>query len=125
MAKNEQDTDAPTPHRRISRRLTPAQYAQWRPLIEVARNVGIGVSGTRGVGKSTLLFLITWLDAIIYDRPLVAILPISQVFDLFATQVSLRHPKEQATIWPKVRYVPMSGYQVVPNSPVSEWYVTP
>src|SRR3954449_12217092 len=105
-----------TPRRRINRMLTPEEYRQWRPLIEVARNVGVGVTGTRGVGKSTLLFLITWLDAIIYDKPLVAILPISQVFDLFATQVSLLHPKEQAKIWPTVRYVPMSGYQVEPDS---------
>jgi len=125
MAKKAKDDDAPKPHRRINRTLTPQQYAQWRPLLEVARNVGIGVTGTRGVGKSTLLFLITWLDAIIYDKPLVAILPIAQVFDLFATQVSLLHPKEQAAIWPKVRYVPMSGYQVVPGSPVSEWFVMP
>src|SRR4051794_26217461 len=117
--------DAPKPQRRINRKLTPEQYARWEPFLAVARNVGVGVTGTRGVGKSTLLFLITWLDAIIDDKPLVAILPISQVFDLFATQVSLLHPKEQAKIWPKVRYVPMSGYQVEPDSPVSEWYVMP
>src|SRR3954463_13004434 len=109
------------PNRRINRKLTPAQYALWQPLIEVARNVGTGVSGTRGVGKSTLLFLIAWLDAIIFDKPLVALLPTPQVFDLFATQVSLLPPEEQALIWPKVRYVPMSGYQVEPDSPVSEW----
>jgi hypothetical protein len=113
------------PRRRIGRRLTPEQYALWRPLREIARNVGVGVTGTRGVGKSTLLFLLAWLDAVVFDKPLVAILPISQVFDLFATHVALLHPEEQAAIWPKVYFVPMSGYQVVPGSPAAEWYVLP
>lgn len=119
------DNSARRPNRRITRNLTPEQEAQWRPLREIARNVGVGVTGTRGVGKSTLLFLLTWLDAIVDDKPLVAILPISQVFDLFITQVCRLHPDEQAVIWPKVRFVPMAGYQVEPQSPLVEWYVTP
>ncbi len=111
--------------RRLTRRL-PAQAAPvWRPLIEIARNVGIGACGTRGVGKSTLLFLFAWLDTVIFNKSLVAILPTSNVFDLLATNIALLHPDDQAALWPHIRYVPLSGYEVVPNSPVSEWYVLP
>lgn len=119
MAKKAKDDDAPKPHRRINRTLTPQQYAQWRPLLEVARNVGIGVTGTRGVGKSTLLFLITWLDAIIYDKPLVAILPIAQVFDLFATQVSSSTPRSKPPSGPRCATCPCPGTRwcLAPRSP--------
>ena len=113
------------PQRRLRRRLTPQTSPAWEPLLQIARNVGVGVTGTRGVGKSTLLFLLAWLDAVVYDKPLVAILPISQVFDLFATQLALLHPSDQAAIWPKIRYVPLAGYPVEPGAPTSEWYVLP
>jgi hypothetical protein len=118
-------TSGRLPHRRLRHRLSNESYPLWEPLLAIARNVGVGVTGTRGVGKSTLLFLLAWLDAIVYDKPLVAILPISQVFDLFATQLALLHPKDQAAIWPKIRYVPLAGYPVVPGSPVTDWYVLP
>src|SRR3712207_8599359 len=60
----------------------------------------------------------SWLDSIFSNKPVVAILPIPQVFDLFATLLSHFHPDDQARVWPYIRYVPMAGYQVVPHSPV-------
>src|SRR5688572_13528386 len=87
----------------ISARPTAAELRSWEFLLTLCRNVSVGVTGTRGVGKSTLLFLLAWLDAVVFDKATVVICPVPQVIDLFFHHVCLLHPRDQAIIWPKIR----------------------
>src|SRR3954463_12404252 len=96
-------------HRRVAQPLTarptPDQLRPWEFLLTLCRTVSVGVTGTRGVGKSTLLFLLAWLDAVVFDKAMVVICPVPQVIDLFFHHLCLLNPRDQAVIWPKIRYL--------------------
>lgn len=109
------------PNRHLPRTLPPA----FDPLTSLARNVGVGVTGTRGVGKSTLLYLFLLLDALYKRNTVIVITPIPQVMDLFFTFVSMLCEEQQQRIWPHVRYINLSGQEIIPNSHPLEWYVMP
>lgn len=101
------------------------EYEIWQPLIEIARNLGTGVIGTRGIGKSTLLFLLTWLDAFVCQKPTIVFLPALNIFEWFMTQLSLLPIPVQQAICSRIRYIPMSGYPFSPEDPIAEWRVLP
>lgn len=109
------------PKRRLTFRLTPA----FDQLVAITRNMGVGVSGTRGVGKSTLLFLFTLLDTLYYGKTTIVITPIPQVIDLFFTLICTLREHDQQRIWPHMRYINLSGYEVVPDAHPLDWYVLP
>lgn len=121
MASHQPRTQQRLPKRRLSLTLTPA----FLPLTGIARNAGVAVLGTRGVGKSTSLFLFTLLDALYYRKSVIVITPIPQVIDLFFSLVCTFRPEDQAQIWPHVRYINLSGYEVVPDSDPLDWHVMP
>lgn len=113
------------PRPRLDRRLPPAAAPLWEPLLAIARNVGVGVTGTRGVGKSSLLFLFAWLDAVIFDKATVIIDPVGQVTNLFLSQVARFAEEDQRAIWAKVRYLNLAGQEPFPGAPLEARLVLP
>ena len=106
----------------LRREIPLALLPLFRPLLAVARNCGIGVTGTRGIGKSTLLTLIAWLDAIYLDHALVVIDPIGAIIARFFTLLAGFRARDQAREWAKIRYLNPSGPETVVPTPL--YYAT-
>ncbi|MGH2530906.1 MAG: hypothetical protein ACRDJW_01245 [Thermomicrobiales bacterium] len=105
----------PAPHRRLAREIPPADWARLLPLLDCARNLGIGVSGTRGVGKSQLLRLIAWLDFAYHDVPTIVVDPVGPTTDGILGQIPYLHPDDQRRLWRRIRYVNLSPASASPT----------
>ena len=93
------------PRLRLPRTLPPADAARLAPLLACARNLGIGISGTRGIGKSQLLRLIAWLDFTSFETPTILIDPVGATIDGILSLIPYYHPADQARLWSRVRYI--------------------
>ncbi len=113
------------PSNRLTALLPPQTAALFVPLLQCAKNTGLGVCGTRGVGKSSLLFLLAWLDAIILGKPTIVITPIPQVIDLFFTNVCSFCAKDQKKIWQRVRYSNLSGQEMSDAADPTDRFILP
>lgn len=74
--------------------------------------MGVGVSGTRGIGKSTLLFYLTWVHALSFRVPVVVVDPVGTTINRFLQKVATLHPEDQRAIWRRVRYVNTAGQPI-------------
>ncbi len=75
------------------------------PFLDIARNMGVGVSGTRGVGKTKLLCLFATIDFTHHKVPCVVIDPNAKVIDGFLHQLSRYRRGDQEELGKRVRYV--------------------
>jgi hypothetical protein len=84
--------------------------ARLAPLLGCARNLGIGVSGTRGIGKSQLLRLIAWRDFTDGQTPVPTILidPVGATIDGILSLIPYYRPADQARLWSRIRYVTLT-----------------
>lgn len=104
-----------TPVARLQRRIPPEFIPLVWPLLHIARNLGVGVSGTRGIGKSQLLKIIAWMDFTYHQTPSIIIDPIGATIDGILSQICYFHPDDQAKLWRRIRYVNLSpGEHAVP-----------
>lgn len=112
-------TRSPRPNRTRSREprlrlppgIPPADTRRLAPLLGCARNLGIGVSGTRGIGKTQLLRLITWLDftaAAGTPTPTILIDPVGSTIDGILTLIPYYDPADQAKLWSRIRYITLT-----------------
>jgi len=96
------------PTARLERGIPPDLLPSVRTLLRIARNLGIGISGTRGIGKSQLLRIIAWLDFAIHETPCIVIDPIGTTVDGILGHLARFRPEDQRRLWPRVRYVNLS-----------------
>lgn len=103
---------------RLQREIPLAVLPQLRPFLALARNLGLGVSGTRGIGKSQLLRLFAWLDFVGHGVPCIVLDPIGAVIDGILAQICQFHPDDQRALWRRVRYVNLSPTDFVVPTPL-------
>jgi hypothetical protein len=89
---------------RLPAGVPPADAAYLGPLLACARNLGIGVSGTRGIGKTQLLRLITWHD-FTAGKETILLDPVGSTIDGILALIPYYRPEDQAKLWPRIRYV--------------------
>jgi hypothetical protein len=95
--------------------IPPALAPKLAPVLRRARNLGTGVSGTRGVGKSQLLKLLVWLSFTLHNTPGILLDPVGATIDSLLGQISYFHPDDQRRLWRRIRYVNLSPSEhVVP-----------
>jgi hypothetical protein len=111
---------APTkqPQLVLRRDIPPELFSSFAPLLGIARNCGVGVTGTRGIGKSTLLSLFAWLDAVFHDSALIVIDPIGAIIARFFGFLSCFREADQAPLWQRIRYLNLSGPDYVTPTPI-------
>src|SRR5215207_9869561 len=95
------------PRLRLPRGVLPADAAHLGPLLACARNLGIGISGTRGIGKTQLIRLITWLD-FVAGKETILIDPVGSTIDGILSLIPYYHPEDQAKLWARIRYVDLT-----------------
>lgn len=96
------------PSLRLRRGIPLPLLRELAPLVFVARNLGVGVSGTRGIGKSQLLRAIAWTDFVFHETPCVVLDPVGATIDGLLGHVAHFHPDDQAKLWARIRYVNLS-----------------
>jgi hypothetical protein len=96
------------PRLRLPSGLPPSDARRLAPLVGCARNLGIGVSGTRGVGKSQLLRLIAWLDFVTFRKPTIVIDPVGATIDGILSVIPYFRPADQAALWARIRHVDLT-----------------
>jgi hypothetical protein len=96
------------PTLRLQRGIPQELLPALRPLLALARNLGVGVWGTRGIGKSQLLQLLAWIDFVGFQKPTIVIDPIGAVIDGILNRITHFHPDDQAALWRRIRYVNLS-----------------
>ena len=89
---------ARTPALRLRRGIPLPLLRELAPLVFVARNLGVGVSGTRGIGKSQLLRVIAWTDFVFHEVPCVVLDPIGATIDGLLAHVCHLHPDDQSKL---------------------------
>ena len=109
---------APAPTLRLRRDVPPELYPAVLPLLRVARNLGVGVSGTRGIGKSQLLRVMAWMDMVYHRTPVIVIDPIGAVIDGLLGHICHFHEDDQRELWRRIRYVNMSPTDHVIPTPL-------
>lgn len=90
------------------------------PFLDIARNVGVGLSGTRGVGKTHLLRIIVLLDFLYHRVPTLVIDPVGKLTEGLLTHFALFHPDDQAELGKRLRIVDWSHHQLVLPTPSYE-----
>jgi len=89
---------------RLPTRLPATDAMHLAPLLACARNLGIGVSGTRGIGKTQLLRLITWLD-FTAGKETILLDPVGSTIDGLLSLIPYYRPADQARLWARIRYI--------------------
>jgi hypothetical protein len=108
-------TQTPVTRLRCQPGIPPALAPKLAPVLRRARNLGTGVSGTRGVGKSQLLKLLVWLNFVSYSTPCIVLDPVGATIDAILGQIPYFHPDDQRRLWRRIRYVNLSPVEhVVP-----------
>ncbi len=103
------------PQFRLPRVLPPADAAHLMPLLACCRRLGVGVSGTRGIGKTQLLRLIAWLDFVTFRTPTILVDPVGTTIDGILSLIPYYRLEDQAELWARVRYVDLTpATHVVP-----------
>jgi len=87
--------------------IPPADAARLALLLACARNLGIGVSGTRGTSKTQLLRLIAWLD-LQHGIPTIVLDPVGTLVDGLLSLIPYYRPEDQARLWRRIRYVDLT-----------------
>ena len=105
---------------RLKREMSPEAHAIFSPFLDIARNVGVGVSGTRGVGKTHLLRIFALLDFLHHRIPTVVIDPVGKLSGGILTQFCHYHPDDQAELGTRLRYVDWSHPELVFPTPAYE-----
>lgn len=100
-------TPGSEPRLRLPPALPPVDAARLTPLLNCARNLGIGVSGTRGIGKTQLLRLIAWRD-VLAGTPTILIDPVGSTIDGILSLIPYYRPADQAALWARIRYVDLT-----------------
>ena len=111
-------SDPSTPSLRLQRQIPAEVFPALSPLLRPARNLGIGISGTRGVGKSQLLRVIAWMDMVFHGVPVIVIDPIGAVIDGLLTHICYFHEQDQRELWSRIRYVNLSPTDYVVPTPL-------
>lgn len=88
------------------------------PVLNSARNLGVGICGTRGIGKSQLLRLIAWLDLVHHQTPTFLIDPVGATTDSLLAHVCRFRPEDQVKLWPRIHYVNLSPSDYVVPMPL-------
>lgn len=106
---------ASTPQLRCTATIPPALAVKLAPILRRAHNLGTGISGTRGIGKSQLLKTLTWLDFTYEPKPIIVLDPVGATIDGLLGQIPYFHPEDQRQLWQRIRYVNCSPTEhVVP-----------
>jgi hypothetical protein len=93
------------PRLRLPESLPLADATRLAALLACARNLGIGVSGTRGIGKTQLLRLIAWLDFFHFRKPTILIDPVGSTIDGLLSMIPHYRAEDQAALWARIRYI--------------------
>ena len=96
---------ASTPELRCTSIIPPALAAKLTPVLRRAHNLGTGISGTRGIGKSQLLKSLVWLNFTYRETPGIVLDPVGATIDGLLGQIPYFHPEEQRRLWQRIRYV--------------------
>jgi hypothetical protein len=96
---------ASTPQLRCSTTIPPALAPRLAPVLRRAHNLGTGISGTRGTGKSQLLKTMTWLNVTHDPKPTIVLDPVGATIDGILGQIPYFHPDDQRRLWSRIRYV--------------------
>ncbi len=100
-------TPGSEPRLRLPPTLPPADAARLAPLLNCARNLGIGVSGTRGTSKTQCLRLIAWRD-FLAGIPTILVDPVGSAVDGILSLIPYYRREDQAALWARIRYVDLT-----------------
>lgn len=106
------------PWLRLRPDIPPALAPKLAPILDRAAALGTGISGTRGVGKSQLLKVLTWLNFTHHGVPTILIDPVGATIDAVLAQIPRFHPDDQRRLWRRVRYVNLSPQEFVVPLPL-------
>lgn len=104
----------------VSPGIPDAARGIFAPFLDIARNVGVGVSGTRGVGKTGVLRTFALLDFFHHRVPTVVIDPVGKLSQGLLTQFACYEPEAQRAFSPRLRYVDWSHPDLVLPTPAYE-----
>ncbi len=108
-------TMAARPRLRCTATIPPALASTLAPILRRAKNLGTGVSGTRGVGKSQVLKTLAWLTFTHDQTPCLVLDPVGATIDGILGQIPYFYPDDQRRLWQRIRYVNCSPTEhVVP-----------
>lgn len=93
------------PQVRCTSTIPPALAARLAPMLRRAHNLGTGISGTRGIGKSQLLKTLTWLSFTHDETPCIVLDPVGATIDATIGQIPYFHPEDQRRLWRRIRYI--------------------
>ena len=93
------------PQLRCTTDIPPALALKLAPILRRSKNLGTGVSGTRGVGKSQVLKTLAWLTFTHDQTPLILVDPVGATIDGLLGQIPYFHPDDQRRLWKRIRYV--------------------
>ena len=91
------------PQLRCTTTIPPALASRLAPVLRRAHNLGTGISGTRGTGKSQLLKTLTWLHVTHDPKPTIVLDPVGATIDGILGQIPYFHPDDQRRLWSRIR----------------------
>lgn len=111
-------TPAPGPRLRCQPGISRALAPKLAPMLNRAQNLGTGISGTRGIGKSQLLKSLVWLNFTYYQKPEILLDPVGPTIDGILGQIPYFHPDDQRRLWQRIRYINLSPTECVVPLPL-------
>jgi hypothetical protein len=111
-------TPISVPRLRCQPVIPPTLVPKLAPILNRAQNLGTGVSGTRGVGKSQLLKTLTWLTFTHEQTPCILLDPVGATIDGILGQIPYFHSDDQRRLWHRIRYINLSATEYVVPLPL-------
>ena len=91
------------PRLRLPATLPPADARHLALLLACARNLGIGVSGTRGIGKTQLLRLINRVEVVHFRKPTILVDPVGSTIDGLLSMIPYYRREDEGAVWSRIR----------------------